>query len=882
VPTGANTRSGRRSLRTWILSIALIPSLSLMLVGLGAAVYTGYSGYEATSESGKYSTLNGNAGNTPEARAVSGLLQALRDERRLTGEVIADPTAATTALQAQWATSDRAVAAARSTAQPIVSAAEVGALVAMRPKIIARQVSLVDAVTNYSNVIVAIEGRRSTTLSDAVADPRVVRQDEINKQLTDLTETLDLSDALAFSAFADQGMPSDAFNAYVHATGDFKSLMRTLQQSLPPDEAGALNQLTLGPDGEVVAVVQRSVLHGGVVRSVVSHGTGKAGQDAGTRMDDLRVQVPLPVPKTEWRSSVSKMSAGLVALQSQHLGYAAGIARDVGREQLTRALLGSLALLVFAVVVLLVSLAVSRALIGRLRRLQRETIELSRIRLPELVGRLRDGQAVDVDRELPPLDYGSDEIGQVADAFGEAQRTAVAAAAREAETRAGLRKVFLDIAHRSQAIVYRQLKVLDEAERSQEDPAQLELLFQLDHLATRARRHAENLIILAGGKAGRQWRGPVLLLQLIRSAISEAKDYARVTVTRAPDVTVAGTAAADLIHLLAELVDNATAFTPPSAGVEVRGNLVGRGLVIEIEDRGLGLEPSRLAGFNEMLLNPPDFQMMALADEPRLGLFVVARLAERHGIRVTLMDSAAYGGTTVVVLVPKELLVEESPQSAERLELAAPSRGGSLPPALQARPLEPTRQQPMIQRPMRPQPMRPVAVPAPPAPTALPLVASREQAPAGPWQQEYPAAPVQNGPVQNRLSEPSGDPNWPPQPSADDRRGALELPDRGAPLYDELSGRRASARGAETQRLAPVGNERQAPPLAPLPSVDRDERPELPRRVRQANLSPKLMDAPEPTPQSPPTSVDAETARTRMSALQRGTLRGRGAEPREY
>jgi len=597
----------------------------------------------------------------------------------------------------------------------------------------------------------------------------------------------------------------------------------------------------------------------------------------------------LPVSRPEWRSATANFSAGLVALQARHLGYAAGIARDVGKEQLTRALLGSLALFVVAVVVLLVSLSVSRGLIGRLRRLQRETIELSRVRLPALVGRLREGQQVDLGVELPPLDHGSDEIGQVADAFGEAQRTAVAAAAREAETRAGLRKVFLDIAHRSQTIVYRQLKVLDEAERSQEDPAQLELLFQLDHLATRARRHAENLIILAGGKAGRQWRGSVLLLQLIRSAISEAKDYARVTVTKVPEVTVLGAAAADLIHLLAELVDNATAFTPPTAGVDVRANVVGRGLVIEIEDRGLGLEPSQLEQFNEMLLNPPDFQWMALADEPRLGLFVVARLAERHGIRVTLMESVAFGGTTVVVLIPKELLAE-SPHQTELPQFPAPFRAGSSSPTLQALPQEPSYQQPVRLQPARPQPARPQPArpqPARPqparqpvgpgafAPSAQPSVAPWEHDPVGQWRPQEPPAVPRSSPT-DTTREATGT----ARPPVRDQYRAPELPNRGTPLYDEVSSRGPVRADPSRPVELPMG----APPApAPPPVAGADGRPELPRRARQTHLSPKLREAPDvagPTPQ-PAASVDAETARSRMSALQRGTARGRNADPRE-
>lgn len=673
------------NLRTRILAVALIPSLSLMLVGLSAAVYTGYRGYQATTESGKYSNLDGSSADSGESAVVREFLQSLRDERRLTGELLGDPSLSATALRAQWQKSDRATATVQSISRHVVSAASLDALVDLRPKIAARQVSLVDAVDEYSSVIVEADGRRSTSLSEVVSDPRVIRQDEINKQLAELTETLDVSDTLSFSAFSGAGMPSEALQTYSQQIGDFLTLLTTLQRSLPPDEAAELNRLTAGPDGEVVAVVQRSILRGSLVLPLddspartKQDGAGterRRAAEPGLRLDDARVQVTLPVPRAEWRSAMAQICSGLVALQRRHLEYSAGIAQDVGQQQLGNALAGSIALVLLAVLVLMVSLTVSRGLISRLQRLREETIELSHTRLPEIVGQLRNGEQVDIDRTMPALHYGSDEIGQVADAFSQAQRTAVTAASNEAELRAGLRKVFLDIAHRSQAIAYRQLKVLDRAERNQEDPDQVELLFQLDHLATRARRNAENLIIMGGAQAGRRWRNPVALLQLIRSAISEAEHYARVRVTAVPDVAVVGGAAADLIHLLAELVDNATHFSPPEAWVEVRGCLVGRGLAIEIEDQGLGIEPGQLERFNEMLHNPPDFQIMALAGEPRLGLFVVARLAAKHGIRVTLTSSTAYGGTMVIVLVPTALLFGE-PQQRPTPELVAPPPPG--------------------------------------------------------------------------------------------------------------------------------------------------------------------------------------------------------------
>ncbi|HEV2778365.1 MAG TPA: ATP-binding protein, partial [Actinophytocola sp.] len=269
----------------------------------------------------------------------------------------------------------------------------------------------------------------------------------------------------------------------------------------------------------------------------------------------------------------------------------------------------------------------------------------------------RAGQPIDLEKQVDRLDFGGDEVGQVADAFNHAQRTAIAAAVREAETRQGVRSVFLNIARRSQTIVHRQLKVLDKAERSVDDPDQLQTLFQLDHLATRSRRNAENLIIMAGEQPGRQWRNPVALRDVVRGAIAETEQYTRVNASQLPEVSIIGAAVGDLVHLLAELIDNGCAFSPRESRVEVRGNVVGRGVVIEIEDQGLGIEPSHMDELNAMLQDPPDFGVMALSDEPRIGMFVVARLAARHGIKISLRDGD-YGGTRAVVLVPATRIAE--------------------------------------------------------------------------------------------------------------------------------------------------------------------------------------------------------------------------------
>ena len=318
------------------------------------------------------------------------------------------------------------------------------------------------------------------------------------------------------------------------------------------------------------------------------------------------------------------------------------------------------------------ALLLANRLVGRLRRLRTRTLELADSTLPEIVARLGAGQPVNVESALGLLDYGSDEIGQVAEAFNAAQRTAVTAAAAEASTRNGISKVFLDIAHRSQLVVHRQLELLDIAEARQGDPEHLELLFQLDHLATRARRNAENLLILGGSQPGRKWRRPAAVEDVVRSAVSETEHFARVDTVRLPDAQVQGAVVGDLIHLLAELVDNATAFSPPDATVMVRGNAVGKGVVIEVEDQGLGIEYERREQLNETLRNPPGFQQMTMSRQRHIGLFVVGQLAQRHDITVSLQDSA-YGGIKAIVLIPAGL-VEAGTADAEGPP--APGRAG--------------------------------------------------------------------------------------------------------------------------------------------------------------------------------------------------------------
>ncbi|GAA0254620.1 sensor histidine kinase [Cryptosporangium japonicum] len=321
---------------------------------------------------------------------------------------------------------------------------------------------------------------------------------------------------------------------------------------------------------------------------------------------------------------------------------------------LVRIVVGGVLGLVAVIVSIVVALRIGRSLVRELVGVQRSAQSLATYELPAVVRRLRAGESVDVDAEVQPMTgFTIKEIEGVASAMDAARSTAVEVAIEEAQLRRGVREVFLNLARRSQALIHRQLTLLDAMERREKDPDELEDLFTLDHLATRMRRHAEDLIVLSGSTPGRGWRNPVPLIDVMRGAIAEVEDYARVRVVGAPRASLAGRGVSDVIHLLAELIENATSFSPPHTTVHVTGELVPAGFAIEIEDRGLGMPAEQLEAVNQRLAEPPEFDLL---QSERLGLFVVGQLARRHDIRVVLRGSP-FGGTTAIVLLPGSMIV---------------------------------------------------------------------------------------------------------------------------------------------------------------------------------------------------------------------------------
>src|SRR5580693_5878164 len=258
-------------------------------------------------------------------------------------------------------------------------------------------------------------------------------------------------------------------------------------------------------------------------------------------------------------------------------------------------------------------------------------------------------------------DSASAEVEAVAAALLGMQRTASEAAAAEAGVRNGLRQILVSLGKRNQSLLHRQLRIIDTLEQQASSPAALAELFTLDHLTTRMRRHAESLTILSGITPGRSWAGPVPVIDVMRAAAAEVEDYTRVTVVSDSNEAVAASAVTDMIHLLAELIENATLFSPSSTRVEVRAERVANGFAIEVEDRGLGIPPDQLIQINAQLASPPDFD---LADADRLGLFVAGRLAARHGVHVSLAPSA-YRGIKAVVVMPESIMATPARPGAE-------------------------------------------------------------------------------------------------------------------------------------------------------------------------------------------------------------------------
>ena len=328
-------------------------------------------------------------------------------------------------------------------------------------------------------------------------------------------------------------------------------------------------------------------------------------------------------------------------------------ARELRSESEQEAIISGALILIVLGVSLVGAFVVARSMIRSLRRLEDTATKVASERLPELVKQLSEADPQDVDTSVESVGVHSrDEIGRVAAAFDDVHREAVRLAAEQALLRGNVNAMFTNLSRRSQGLIQRQLSLISELESREADPDQLASLFKLDHLATRMRRNGENLLVLAGEEPGRRWTRPVPLVDVLRAAASEVEQYERIELAAVPTTQVAGRVVNDLVHLLAELLENATSFSSPQTKVKVTGHALPDGRVlIEIHDTGIGLSPEDLAAINERLASPPTVDVSV---SRRMGLFVVGRLSQRHGIRIQLRPSDS-GGTTALVMLPVDV-----------------------------------------------------------------------------------------------------------------------------------------------------------------------------------------------------------------------------------
>ncbi|MFI2643803.1 nitrate- and nitrite sensing domain-containing protein [Streptomyces sp. NPDC018610] len=629
-----------KSIRRKIVALLLVPLLSLTAIWAFATVLTGR---QATRMFDTSSVVEKIAYPTEDA------VRVLQQERRQTLVYLADPRAVDglAALRRSRTATDEAIAELRRNAR------DSGVRDALGTASDGRLTATLEAFDGIASLRRSVEDgtvhrAQALDLYDRLVDPcyamladlHVVDDVALDKQYRALVniararELLSREDALLGSSLVVGTLTRDESRDIAELVAQRTLLYDISLPLLPADERGRYQRFWANAASAPLRAAEQATAAttSGMPRAVTAKSWDTA---AGAALDRLGTLGDEADDRYQDRVHPVAMSVILQAAVAGVLG------------------------LIAVLVSLFLSVRIGRGLIRDLRQLRTEAHEASGVRLPSVMRRLSVGEQVDVETEVPRLEYDRNEIGEVGQALNTLQRAAVEAAVKQAELRAGVSEVFVNLARRSQVLLHKQLTLLDTMERRTDDTEELADLFRLDHLTTRMRRHAEGLVILSGAAPSRQWRKPVQLMDVVRAAVAEVEDYERVEVRRLPRVALTGPAVADITHLVAELLENATVFSPPHTAVQVIGERVANGFTLEIHDRGLGMSAETLLDANLRLAETPEFE---LSDTDRLGLFVISRLAQRQNVRVSLQPSP-YGGTTAVVFLPDALLTDDVPDT---------------------------------------------------------------------------------------------------------------------------------------------------------------------------------------------------------------------------
>ncbi|WP_204053234.1 nitrate- and nitrite sensing domain-containing protein [Microbispora siamensis] len=379
----------------------------------------------------------------------------------------------------------------------------------------------------------------------------------------------------------------------------------------------------------------------------------------------------------QWFQDSTKAIEQMAAVEGRVSELVQNRARDLQSAEQRNALIAGGLILALLVLVLATTVLIARSMVRPLRRLRAEALDIAGRRLPDIVRQMRESEDPERESHVQPIAVDStDEIGEVAQAFDEVHTQAVRLAAEESRLRANVNAMFVNLSRRTQTLVERQISLIDGLERGEEDGRRLADLFKLDHLATRMRRNSENLLVLAGHEPPRKRSQPARLVDVVRASLSEVEDYERVVVRIPRTIAIAGHAANDVVHLLAELVENAIAFSPRNTKVVVSSSPVeGGAVMLGVTDAGIGMSPEELAEINRRLAEPPTIDVSV---SRRMGLFVVGRLALRHGIRVQLRRGDG-AGVIAMVLFPAQLVSNADQPVMTRPSVPAGQTAAGLP-----------------------------------------------------------------------------------------------------------------------------------------------------------------------------------------------------------
>lgn len=783
------------AVRDWPVSRRLFALIALALImGL---VFGGLRVAAATDSASEFSRV---AQLAQLGERITTLVQALQDERDETAGVIPTAKLAQTATGlARWYhATDAAAAQTRTLAEQVNGS--------FPANIQSRVSAVLSDLAPGQSAGLAVVRRTALTSQSAVAvivdyagpiDDMITLTGQIAEGSNDSGLTTSVQSLTSLAMAKDQAARQRAllFNSFTQ--GQFADGELQAVETAIADQAGDLASFSKAASPSDQSL-ERTTVAGPLVNKadlIAQYVTGASGLDLSA------LNIPPRQAAAQWFAAMSATVQQMQAVEQSIARSVVARSLVLKRNAEGSALLISLVTLAVLLVVLAITVVMARSMVRALRTLREGALAIATVHLPERVRQLSEAAEPMPELVVTPIDIQSaDEIGQVARAFDEVHAEAIRLAGNEAMLRTSFNAMFVNLSRRSQLLIERLARTIDSLEQREDDPERLADLFTMDHMVTRMRRNSENLLLLAGHEGTRKWSEPVSLANVTRAATSEIEQYSRVTQRVQSDIAVSGRAASDVVHLLAEIIENATIFSSHETQVHVSAERVATGgVLVHVSDSGVGIPEARLAELNARLDDPPD---MDISVSRHMGLYAVARLARRLGVRVRLLAGTPRGLDALVWLPDSILEREVAPapwQVGERqASVLTPSRNGSFGSSGHASsgtpgftPTVPSFSEAPSYTGSRSSVDTPAfGIPsfAPPAPAGMPAVAGvppmvvasrlsgRKPAPppgspASPWfrskRPSSPSAPPATGPVASGWAEASQAPtvNEPPPPS---------------------------------------------------------------------------------------------------------------------